>query len=180
MQSYQHTSRTHESQRAIGQFTAGSGTIRVRNDCDTGYNAFAKGEIGSGSPNHCSDRVVASDYLVATLPSDSAGTTAEAQYVGPEPGEQVVGASLPVRIDPGHSITLDVTVNGLIQQGTYALKFGLSIDGKAPMSVAPSDGPVLIAPNTMIWKGINCQSPSMLAQIPAAAQDIWYTCPPAS
>jgi hypothetical protein len=71
-------------------------------------------------------------------------------------------------------------VHGLTSQGTYALTFGVSIDGIAPAQVAPSDGSFFIAPSAIVWTGTACQRPAMLALIPAASQDTFYVCPPTS
>jgi hypothetical protein len=72
-----------------------------------------------------------------------------------------------------------IAVDGLTSHGTYALSFGVSIDGATLTTLVPSDGPFLIAPAAKVWTGTACQTPAMLAQIPAATQDTYYVCPPA-
>jgi hypothetical protein len=73
-----------------------------------------------------------------------------------------------------------VPIHGLTQQGTYALSFGLGIDGAAATPLAPRDGSFLIAPAPTVWTGTACTSPAMQAQMPAASTDTYYVCPPSS
>jgi hypothetical protein len=111
--------------------------------------------------------------LAASLPGDRTGASAPA-LVGANGG----GPTPPFAIDPNQSIVFVISVDGLNSQGTYALEFGLSIDGSAPASLAPSDGSFLIAPAAIVWTGTACQTPAMQAQIPPATQDVYYVCPP--
>ncbi len=156
----------------IARFTPSSGPVTVWHICDGPYDAATKRTTGG-----CGGALGPSDFLAATLPSDSAGasapTTANArsQRNGPNP---------PIAIDPNESIVFVVAVNGLTSQGTYALSFGISIDGAAPTTLTPSDGSFLMAPSAIVWTGTACQTPAMQAQIPAATQDTYYVCPPAA
>jgi hypothetical protein len=154
----------------IASFTPRSGPVNVWHLCGDGpYDAATK-----HTTTGCGGGIGASDYLAATLPGDSTGATAPAKANGPG------GVDLPMSVGPNKAITLLVAVNGLTSQGTYALSFGISVDGAAPASVTPSDGPFLIAPSAVVWTGTACQTPAMQAQIPAASQDTYYVCPPAS
>jgi hypothetical protein len=149
-------------QIVIASFTPSSGPVTVWHLCQDGpYDAATKqpsGGCGGG---------VAATALSATLSGDSAGASA-----------QVEGLDWPATIDANKSIVFVIAVNGLTSQGTYSLSFGLSVDGAAPTQVTPRDGPFLIASTAKVWTGTACQTPAMLAQIPAASQDTYYVCPP--
>jgi hypothetical protein len=155
----------------IASFTPSSGPVTMWHLCQDGpYDADTK----TDTPG-CGGSAGQADLLAATLPGDSTGASAPATL-----GANGGGPVPPFAIDPNQAIVLVVTVNGLTRQGTYALSFGLSIDGVVPTTLAPSDGPFLIAPSATVWTGTACQTPAMLAQIPAATQDTYYVCPPAS
>jgi hypothetical protein len=155
----------------ITSFTPSSGPVTVWHLCQDGpYDTATKSNVGG-----CGGSAGITDSLAATLPGDRTGASApaiaNANGGGPTP---------PFAIDPNQSIVFLIAVDGLTSQGTYSLSFGLSIDGSAPTTLAPSDGAFLIAPAAIIWTGTACQTPAMLAQIPAASQDTYYVCPPAS
>ena len=157
----------------IASFTPSSGPITVWHVCQDGpYDAATKANTGG-----CGGGSRVFDSLVATLQSDSTGASAPAtaNTVG-----DLSGPNLPIVIGPNESMVFLIAVNGLTSQGTYALSFGVSIDGAAPTPVTPSDGSFLIAPAAIVWTGTACQTPAMLAQIPPASQDTYYVCPPAA
>lgn len=155
----------------IASFIPSSGPVTVWHICQDGpYDTATKYTTGG-----CGGAVGQVDMLAATLPSDSTGASAPA-IVNPRFG----GAPLPIALGPNKSIELLIAVNGLTSQGTYALRFGASVDGAAPVTMIPSDGAFLIAPAPRVWTGTACQSPAMQAQIPASTQDTYYVCPPAS
>jgi hypothetical protein len=147
----------------IESFTPSSGPVTVWHLCDNGtYDAATKHLLGG-----CGGGVDGT-LLSSTFTSSSTGASA-----------LVDGLSWPATIDAHKAIAFYVGVNGLASQGTYALSFGLSIDGAASTTLAPSDGAFLIAPAAIVWTGTTCQTPAMLAQIPPASQDVYYVCPPA-
>jgi hypothetical protein len=157
---------------SIASFTPSSGPVNVWQVCDWGaYNAATKQGTNGCGGGFGGDVGV----LGATLSSDSAGASAPAMA-----GGQYGGTNLPATLGPHTSIALLVAVNGLTSAGTYALSFGVSVDGATPTSVAPGDGSFLIAPSAVVWSGTACQTPAMQAQIPAATKDTYYVCPPAS
>ena len=158
---------------SIASFTPSSGPVTVWHICQDGpYNAATK----QTTPG-CGGAFGQVDWLAATLPHDSTGATATAtanaqwHSNGPTP---------PFALGPNKSVVLLVAVNGLTSQGTYALSFGLSVDGAAPTKIAPSDGSFLIAPAAIVWTGTACQTPAMQAHIPPSSQDTYYVCPPSS
>lgn len=154
----------------IASFAASSGAVTVWHLCQDGpYNAATKQTTGG-----CGGAFGAVGWLAATLPSDHSGASATAGANAPHSAQK-----LPVSIGPNMSIQLLVAVKGLTSQGTYTLKFGVSVDGAAATTLAPSDGPFLIAPSAVVWTGTACQAPAMQTQIPAASQDTYYVCPPA-
>jgi hypothetical protein len=151
-------------QVVIASFTPSSGPVNVWQMCDNGvYDAATKhssGGCGGG---------VGGTLLSSTFTSNSTGASAP-----------VDGLNWPATIDAHKAIAFYVGVNGLTSQGTYLLSFSLSVDGATPTTLAPSDGPFLIAPSAKVWTGTACQTPVMLAQIPAATQDTYYVCRPAA
>jgi hypothetical protein len=161
----------------IASFTPSSGPVTVWHICGDGPYDTATKHTTSG----CGGATGGVDYLAATLPSDSTGASAPAIANGRmSVGSIPIGVDLPVSIGPNKSIELLVAVNGLTSQGTYALSFSISVDGAAPTTLTPSDGPFLIAPSAVVWTGTACQTPAMQAQIPPSSQDIYYVCPPAA
>jgi hypothetical protein len=155
----------------IASFTPSSGPVAMWHICQDGpYDADTR----NTTPG-CGGAVGQADLLAATLPGDSTGASAPATL-----GANGGGPVPPFAIDPNQAIVFVISVNGLTSQGTYALSFSLSVDGATPTTLAPSDGPFLIAPSAKVWTGTACQAPAMLAQIPAATEDIYYVCPPAS
>jgi hypothetical protein len=148
----------------IVSFAPSSGPVNVWHMCDNGvYDAATKHSTGGCGGG------VGGTLLSSTFTSNSTGAEAT-----------VDGLNWPATIDAHKAIAFYVGVNGLTSQGTYALSFGISIDGAAPTQVTPSDGSFLIAPAAVVWTGTACQTPAMLAQIPAATQDSYYICPPVS
>lgn len=157
----------------IARFTPSSGPVAAWHMCQDGpYNAATK-QTTTG----CGGGLGGVALLEASLPSDAAGASAAAiasskfSHGGPTP---------PFAIGPNQSVTFVIAVSGLTSQGTYALSFGLSLDGAALTTLTPSDGPFLIAPTATVWTGTACKSAAMQAHIPAASQDTYYVCPPAS
>lgn len=155
---------------SITSASPSSGTVSVWNICNGPYNTASKTSMGGcggglGGPGM--------DMLTATLASDSAGASASAQ---PRAGQ----GALPIALGPNQSVTLVIAVNGITSQGTYALGFGLSVDGAPQASIAAGDNPFLIAPGAVEWTGQNCQSAAMQSQIPPSSQNTYYVCPPAS
>jgi hypothetical protein len=155
----------------IASMTPSSGPIAVWHVCSDGpYDAATK-QTTTG----CGGSYGGVNILPATLPNDSAGATAPAQA-----GDQLGSTNLPIGLGPNSSIEFLIPIKGLTQQGTYSLSFGLGIDGGAPTALTPLDGSFMIAPSPTIWTGTACKSPAMQAQTPAATQDTYYVCPPAS
>lgn len=157
----------------IARFTPSSGPISVWHICQDGpYNAATK-QTTTG----CGGGLGGVAMMAASFASDAAGTSApvtanaKTSHGGPTP---------PFDIGPNQSVTFVIAVNGLTSQGTYALTLGLSLDGAAPTTLTPSDGPFLIAPSATVWTGTACESAAMQAHIPTASQDTYYVCPPAS
>jgi hypothetical protein len=146
----------------IASFTPSSGPVNVWHICGNGaYDAATRHSTGGCGGG------VGGTLLSSTFTSDSTGATS-----------MVDGLTWPATIGAQHAIAFYVGVNGLTSQGTYALQFGLSVDGAAPTEVTPSDGSFLIAPAAIVWTGTACQTPAMQAQIPPATQDNYYVCPP--
>jgi hypothetical protein len=148
----------------IDSFTPSSGPTNVWHLCDNGvYDAATKKSLGG-----CGGGVDGM-LLTATLTRNGIGASAPA-----------TGLQWPATIAANKAITFYVGVNGLANQGTYALSFTFSVAGASPTRVAPSDGSFLIAPSATVWTGTACQTPAMLAQIPTSSQDVYYVCPPAA
>lgn len=150
----------------IATFAASSGPVAVWHVCEDGpYNSATK-----QTPTGCGGSLGALDRVSVTLPSDTAGASATAIGSG--------GAQQSASIGANQSTSLLIPINGLTAQGTYTLRFNVSVDGAAPTPLAPSDGAFLIAPAPAIWTGTACTSAAMQAQIPASTQDAYYVCPP--
>ena len=152
----------------IASFTPSSGPVTVWHLCGDGpYDPATK----QSTPG-CGGGVGGVAMMAATLPSDTTGASAPSMG-NPQRG----GPNLPITLPPNQSLTFLIAVNGLTAQGTYALTFGLRVDGAAPTTMSPSDGSFFIAPSPTIWTGTACQSPAMQAKIPTS-KDAYYVCPP--
>jgi hypothetical protein len=92
--------------------------------------------------------------------------------------ENAPGPNPPLSLDAGQSVVFLVAVRGMTSQGTYALWFGVSIDGAMATTRAPSDGSFLIAPAAIVWTGTACETSARQARIPSTTQDTYYVCPP--
>lgn len=155
----------------IASFTPSSDPVTVWHLCQDGpYNAATKQTTGG-----CGGAAGEVDWLAATLSNNRTGATAPAAA-----NAQGHSANPPFAIGPNKSVVFLIAVKGLTNQGTYALSFGVSIDGAAPATMVPSDGSFLIAPSATVWTGTACQTPAMLAHILATSQDTYYVCPPTS
>lgn len=155
----------------IASFTPSSGPVTVWHLCGDGpYDAATK-EITPG----CGGGIGGVAMMAANLPTDATGASAPTTG-NPQRG----GPNLPITLPPNQSLTFLITVNGLTAQGTYALTFGVTVDGAAPTTMAPSDGSFFIAPSPTVWTGTACQSAAMQAKIPATTHDTYYVCPPAA
>lgn len=158
---------------SIASFTPSSGPVNVWHICGYGPYDPATRHTTPG----CGGGIGKVVFLAATLPSDSAGASAPVSANAQLP---VSGAGLPASIGPNRSLRLLFAVNGLTSQGAYSLTFSISVDGAAPMTLAPSDGAFLIAPNATPRTGTACQTPPMQALIPSFSQGVYYVCPPAA
>ena len=148
----------------IDSFSPSSGPVTVWHLCQDGpYDAATNQTVGGCGGG------AAGPNLVATFQSDRAGASAP-----------VTGLGWPVVVDPNTSVVMTVGASGLASQGTYALSFGVSVGGAAPVAVMPSDGSFLIVSHAVVWTGTACQSSAMKALIPPSSQDAYYVCPPAS
>jgi hypothetical protein len=155
----------------IASMTPSSGPVAVWHVCADGPYDAATQQTTTG----CGGAYGGVDILPVTLPNDNAGASAPAQA-----GDQRGSTNLPLVLDPNVSMSFLVPIKGLTQQGTYALSFGLGIDGAAATQLAPRDGSFLIAPSPTVWTGTACESPAMQVQIPATSTDTYYVCPPSS
>lgn len=156
----------------IASFTPSSGPVTVWHICQDGPYDTATKQTTGGSGGAAGQV----DMLAATLPSDSSGASAPAVA---NTRFNASGAPLPIALGPNKSLALLIAVNGLTSQGTYALRFGVSVDDAALVTMIPSDGVFLIAPTPRVWTGTACLVPAMQAQIPATTQHMYYVCPPA-
>lgn len=157
----------------IASFTPSSGPVTVWHLCQDGPYDAATRQTTDG----CGGAAGQVDWLAATLPHDSAGASAPAKANAQMNSR---GPNLPVTISPNKSIAFLIAVNGLTSQGTYALTFGVGVDGATPATLTPSDGSFLIAPSLIVWTGTTCQTSAMQAKIPVTTKDIFYVCPPAA
>jgi hypothetical protein len=166
------TSATHTVSSvtvSIAGFSPSSGAVDEWNQCNGPYDTATRSAGGGcgggiGGPGF--------GYYAAALPSDTVGGMAS---LHPTNGSSPV----PFSLKPNTSFSLVITLSGVTSQGTYALSFGVSVDGAAA-TLTPSDGSFLIAPAAVKWTGQNCETPAMQAQIAASSQATYYVCPPSS
>lgn len=147
----------------IASFSARSGNLAVWHICGEGpFNPATKQSTpGCGGASM-------GPLLTATIDNVAVGASAE-----------VAGGVWPQVIAPGQSASLFASVKGLASQGMYTLRFTITVDSGAPITLTPSDGAFLEAPNARVWTGTACLTAAMQAKLPAPAQDAWYVCPPA-
>lgn len=164
----------------ITGFQAFSGPLSTWNGCrDSRYNARTSALASAD----CQGSHPANEWLHASF-SGSAGVGAtvnasQVQAVAVTQSDPNPYPPLPLALRPGQSAVVDITLTAPTTPGTYTFAFGLSVGSATPEYFAASQ-PTLYAPIAHEWSGQNCMTPAMQAQIPAATQDTYYICPPAS
>jgi hypothetical protein len=162
----------------IDNFSAYNGTLNEWNSCNGAYSR-------AGSVSGCGGAYFAAEYLHASFDSAAgAGTIEVAQQVSSGrddgAGSQFADAGpLPLKLDTGKSVPLNVGMTVPTAPGTYSFSLGLAVDGGAPVFV-PAAQPVLFAPAAHQWGAAACETSDMQAQIPPATDPPnYYICPEA-
>ena len=164
----------------IASFTPYTGALSAWNPChESMYDAFTKATV----PGNCDGAAPINEELQASFPSGaSVGATVTATQVTAQPVTQNDPnpyPPLPLSLTPGQSSLMLVDIVTPTTPGTYTFALGLSVDAN-PSGYFSITEPLLLAPVAHDWNGQNCLTPAMQAQIPAATQDTYYICPPAS
>ncbi|MGZ6389412.1 MAG: hypothetical protein ACXWQZ_09150 [Ktedonobacterales bacterium] len=173
------TSATHVVQSVsviIVSLTPYTGQVTVWPGCD---GAFSRQHPNNAHSGGCGGGVATEEQVQATFLSGAReGTSVVATQVGfsPPPNNPSLGP-LPVTLAPGHALSFSVTVSVPDMVGTYA--FGISYQVDYPPAVGGyTADPFLAAPVARSFTGAACNTPSMLAQIPAATTpETYYICP---
>lgn len=159
----------------IASLTPYTGPLTVWQGCDTAFSRQHPNAYTGG----CGGGVETEEQIQATFTSGAReGTSVVATQVGfsPPPDNPSLGP-LPVSLAPDQSLSFLVTVSVPDMVGTYA--FGISFQVDHPPAVGGyTADPFLAAPATHTFTGAACNTPAMLAQIPAATTpETYYICP---
>lgn len=162
----------------VETFAPYAGQVDEWNSCDGVYDT-ATAQIGASG---CGGGMTIDEGLQVTLPANvAAGTTLTATQVssGKDSDPSSPFGPLPVSLESGATMELNVGVNGSIPPGTYTFSLGMSVDGGAATFAPGAGKPTLFAPIAHKWNGQACTQQSMRAQIPTPSdgKSTYYVCP---
>ena len=171
-------SRSHVVQSVsvrIAGLTSFAGQVITWPGCD---GAFSR-QQPNPSTGGCGGGYATEEQVLATFASGAqAGTTVVATQTGfndTTPNEGVT--ALPLTLAAAKGMAFQVTVAVPDMMGTYSFSIGFQIDGAAAAFGPPADA-FLAAPVSHTFTGAACETPAMLAQIPAATTPETYSvCP---
>ena len=149
--------------------------------CQGAY--FPTGGYVSGG---CGGADFQTEYMHATFAADAqTGAAVTAAQTGTNVGMSGAAGDLqpgplPVTLQPGQTMTIEVGMTPPTSPGYYTFAFALSVDG-ASTGVVTYSPTTLIAPVARVWSGDACKTSAMQALIaqmptPTAAND-GYICP---
>lgn len=172
------TSATHVIQSVsvnIASLTPYTGQVNVWPGCDAAFSRQHPNAHTGG----CGGGVETEEQVQATFPSGAReGTTVVATQVSfSAPPDNPSLGPLPVSLAPGKALSFSVRVSVPDMEGAYA--FGISFQVDHPPAVGGyTADPLLAATVAHTFTGAACNTPSMLAQIPAATTpETYYICP---
>lgn len=152
-----------------------SGKVNVWPGCDTAFSQQHP-DVHTGG---CGGGVETQEQFHALFPSGAqAGATVVAAQTGfsPPPDDPSIGP-LPVHLAPGKGLSFLVSISIPDMVGTYSIGVGFQVDS-AQTAFGQSADPMLFAPVAHTFTGSGCNTPAMLAQIPAATTpESYYICP---
>jgi len=144
------------------------------------YSPLAKSVISGG----CGGSDLRDEYLqaafAANAPVGSAVTATQVRSNTPDMTGDGVFGPLPISLQPGHMMTIEVAVTPPSAEGYYTFAFALTVDGANTGTVAYSLM-TLIAPVAHEWGGAACTTSAMQALIakePPPTASTEYICPP--
>lgn len=159
----------------IASLTPYSGQLTVWSGCDTAFSR-QNPNVHTGG---CGGGTQTDEQMAATFPLGARqGTTVVATQTGfTNTPNNASNGPLPVSLAPGKTLSFWVVVSVPNMAGTYA--FGISFQVDHPPAVGGySADPFLAAPVAHTFTGAACNTPAMLAQIPAATTpETYYICP---
>lgn len=145
--------------------------------CDGAY--YPGGAVGGG----CGGADFEDEYLHAPFAADAqVGATVTATQTGTNTtgsAGEVARSPLPVTLQPGQWMTIEVGVTQPSAPAYYTYAFALTVDGSTTGVVAYSQT-TLLAPVAHAWSGANCKTSAMqsqLAQAPTPTANRGFICP---
>jgi hypothetical protein len=133
---------------------------------------FSNGQLTDAG---CGGGFDADEWLEATFGAhDGAGVTVPAALVSAGSGGHPY-PPLPVTLQPGQSVHMNVAITPPTISGTYAFSFSAASSG-VKSAFIPFGHPIMLTSQVRKWSGLPCTTPAMKAQIPANSQDAWI-CP---
>jgi hypothetical protein len=154
----------------LNAFTADANTINTSHYCIHVYSRQGMlDHTGCGG-------AFAGGTVNLTASFASTGAEGTVQPALDHSGQQVP----PLMIQPGYAITVTIDVTPSTVMGTSIYRFGVSVDGAAPVYPATDSAAVVNATTLRQWDGDACQTSAMQALIPpATTPPTYYVCPQA-
>ncbi|HEV2238290.1 MAG TPA: hypothetical protein VGR57_16630, partial [Ktedonobacterales bacterium] len=154
----------------LTSFSADANTINTTHQCIRVYSP-------QGMLDHtgCGGAFGGGDVsLVASFAATAAAGTVQPALVSG--GQQAA----PLTVLPGYAIEVEVDVTPATVAGTAVYRFGVGVDGAAPVYPNVDAPPILNTTTTRQWDGTACLSAAMQALIPApTTPPTYYICPQA-
>jgi hypothetical protein len=153
----------------LNAFTADANTINTTHNC---IHVYAR----QGMLDHtgCGGAFGGGDVaLVATFASAGAEGTVQPALVSG--GQQVA----PLTVQPEYALLVQVYVTPSTVAGTAIYRFGVGVDGAAPVYPVADSPPIVNTTTTRQWDGVFCLSSAMQALIPPqeTTPPTYYICP---
>ncbi len=143
--------------------------------------------VGGYVAGGCGGADFETEYMHATFATSAqTGATVTATQTGTNVGMSGAAGDLqpgplPVTLQPGQTMTIEIGVTPPSAPGYYTYAFSLTVDG-ASTGVVTYSPMTLIAPVARIWSGAACKTSAMqakIAQMPTPTQNTAYICPAA-
>jgi hypothetical protein len=165
-------------QVTIAKMTPFTDQLNAWEPCNGGYNPVYKSGTGG-----CGGADFENEYLHAAFAADATvGATVTATQTGTnlsDMSNDVNLGPLPVTMQPGQAMTIEVGVTPPSAAGYYTFSFALIGDGASTGIVAYSLM-TLLAPVARNWSGAACETSAMqalIAQEPTPTPNTRYLCP---
>jgi hypothetical protein len=148
-------------QASIARMTSYTDTLQEWHPCDGAYNVAHNSVYGG-----CGGADVEDEYMHADFAPDAqVGASVTAAQTGSHFGVGYGYGPLPVTLQTGQSLSIEVGVTPPSAPGYYTFAFALTVDGATSGVIAYSPQTLIDTTNAHEWNGKNCETPAMQTQI---------------